>query len=80
MQKGRWVLQGGDYRLTRRDIDLRGHFQGGAGDLGRESSAFFSNSCDHLTHFSEAAEGRVHSVYNKYALGKIFISFGISKE
>lgn len=59
---------------------LKGALQGRAGNLGRESSAFFSNPCDHLTYFSEASEGRVHSIYNKYALGKIFISFSISKE
>lgn len=51
---------------------LKGALQGGAGSLGRESSASFSNPCDHLTYFSEASEGRVHSVYNKYALGEIY--------
>lgn len=36
---------------------LKGALQGGAGNLGRESSAFFSNPCDHLTYSLRPQKG-----------------------
>lgn len=58
--KGRGLYKG-RLQTNEKGRGLKGALRGGggegAGNPGRDSSAFFSNPCDHLTHFSEAHKG-----------------------